>query len=148
MKDDSNSLDPMELSLQELESARQAGLFDQTRIDTRDVLQTAGHAAPLWRRLPVGLLISAAASLILAVGIGSYLFYSEIESIRYQRTTAGPALSVDSSPIDCDGDFFSCVTGPSQIVMGGCHRFDYDLDGDVDLTDFRSYQLSCNGITR
>jgi len=148
MNDHQNPLDPIELALQELKSAEQAHLFDRTKINTRDMLQTGSDLSFTMRRIPMGMITSAAATVILAVGIGSYLFYHEIESLRDQRDTTARTVSTNTPSNDCDGDFFECVTGPSQFVMVECDRFDYDLDGDVDLTDFSTYQLSCDGITR
>lgn len=148
MNDHHNPLDPIELALQELKSAEQAQLFDRTKINARDMLQAGNDFSPAMRRIPIGMITSAAATIALAVGIGSYLFYHEIDSIRYQRDSAAQTVSTDTPSDDCDGDFFECVAGPSQYVMVECNRFDYDLDGDVDLTDFSTYQLSCDGISR
>ena len=148
MNDHQNPLDPIELALQDLKSARQAHLFDRTKINARDILQSGNDLSPAIRRIPMGMITSAAAAVILAVGVGSYLFSTEIDSLRNQRSTAAQTVSTNAHSSDCDGDFFECVTGPSQLVMVECNRFDYDLDGDVDLTDFSTYQLSCDGITR
>ena len=143
-----NNLNPIELGLVELKSAEQANLFEQTKINPHDLLIASTQITPIWRRLPIGLITSAAASVILAVGIGGYMFYSEIDSLRQQQTSQHYAVQTSVDQSDCDGDFFECVAGPSQIVMSNCIRFDYDLDGDVDLTDIKTYQLNCNGVTQ
>lgn len=148
MNDNQNPLDPIELALQELKSAEQAHLFDRTIINARDMLQSGNDLSPTMRRIPMGMITSAAASVILAVGVGSYLFSNEIDSLRDQRNTATHTGSTDIHSNDCDGNFFECVTGPSQLVMVECNRFDYDLDGDVDMSDFSTYQLSCDSIIR
>ena len=102
----------------------------------------------IWQRLPIGLVTSAAASIILAIGIGGYMFSSEFDSLRQHKTPQHYADQSGVQSSDCDGNFFECVAGPSHIVMANCNRFDYDLDGDVDLTDIKTYQLNCDGITQ
>lgn len=148
MNDHQNPLDPIELALQNLKSAEQAHLFDRTKINARDMLQSGNDLSPTMRRIRMGMITSAAAAVILAIGVGSYLFSTEIDSLRDQRRIATRTVSTNAHSSDCDGDFFECVTGPSQFVMVECNRFDYDLDGDVDMSDFSTYQLSCDGITR
>lgn len=143
-----NPLDPIENYLVELKSAEQANLFNQTKVDTHELLRTTTQITPIWRRLPVGLVTSAAASIILAFGIGGYMFYSEIDSLRQQKASRQYAVQTNVDQSDCDGSFFECVTGPSQIVMANCIRFDYDLDGHIDLFDMKTYQLNCDGITQ
>jgi len=143
-----DSLDPIELGLQELKSAQQADLFKQTKVDTRELLTGSSQITTIWRRMPIGLVTSAAASIILAFGIGGYMFSSEINSLRQQSSSGQYAVRSNVDQSDCDGEFFECVGGPSQLAIAGCSRFDYDLDGDVDLSDIKTYQLNCNGITQ
>lgn len=55
---------------------------------------------------------------------------------------------------DCDGivglgDFgayFDCITGPVSGLLPGCEPFDFDGDGDVDLTDLGGFQRAFTGL--
>ncbi len=138
----------IEIGLQELKSAEQANLFRRTLIDTRELIAASTHNTPTRRRIPIGLITSAAASIILAVGIGGYMFSTEFDALQQKKYNQPFAIQTNVNQSDCDGSFFECVTGPSQLAMANCDRFDYDLDGDVDLTDIKTYQLNCNGIAQ
>lgn len=65
--------------------------------------------------------------------------------------TSKPFLTIyDRIPGDFDNDrdvdvhdyalFVPCIAGPNQTVVPACRQFDVDLDGDVDLADFRAFQ--------
>jgi len=139
-------LDPIEASLAELDAAEQAGLFRRTRVDARALLRSApavtrtrsGFAT--WRRL------SIAAALAMAATISGWLFSSRSgDVVRHSL----PSVTVTASATDgCDGTFYRCLSGPGDLAGGGCAAYDYNSDGHVDLVDARTYQLTCNGITR
>jgi hypothetical protein len=38
--------------------------------------------------------------------------------------------------------FSGCLTGPNTGILGGCNNADLDLDADVDLADFASFELN------
>jgi hypothetical protein len=135
-------LDPIEASLAELDAAEQAGLFRRTRVDARALL----HSAPAvtrtrsgfatWRRL------SIAAVLAMAATISGWLFSSRSGDVGRHSL---PSVSATDG---CDGRFYRCLSGPGGMAAGGCAAYDYNADGHVDLVDARTYQLTCNGITR
>jgi hypothetical protein len=137
MLDELRPLRSVEKALEELSAAERAGVFSATRLDTR-VLR-AGRAGSAVVRL----LYRAGA---IAAGVGlALLAWNSGRPPGISPTTPGGLLA---SAAPCNGTFFGCVTGPRSSLGTPCHDFDYDADGDVDMADFRTYQLECEGITR
>jgi hypothetical protein len=140
MTDDLRQLDGVEETLLELDTAETAGLFRRTRIDAGRLV---ARSAPVGRGRSVRLalrVIPAAAAVVIAVGAGMWMFRAEPDSIR-GRDAATTSVAAASDP--CDISFPLCLKGPGEGVLGKCLPHDYDSDGDVDLADFRSYQLAC-----
>ena len=139
-------LDPIEASLAELDAAEQAGLFRRTHVDVRSLL----HSAPAvtqtrsgfatWRRLSIAAVVAIAAT------ICGWMFSSRSGDVG-QRSFPSVTITA-SAPDRCDGTFFGCLSGPNGTVASGCAAYDYNTDGHVDMVDARTYQLTCNGITR
>ncbi len=142
MTNDPTQLDGVEDAMLELTAARQAGLFSQTRVNADLLLRQP--AAPsrlrgLFRLMPV------AAALAMAVGVGSWMFNGQ----PAVSPMAGVVVPVaDSAENPCDGRFLHCFSGPSEVVLASCNVHDYDLDGDVDLADFGTFQARCVRPTR
>lgn len=140
-------LDPIEDALLELKGAERAGVFDRTRLDAETLVRVDAVPGQLARRIVGARWLSAAAVIALAVGVWGVVFKSP------PLSTSNPNDLVHdvASPVDefdlCDGSILRCLSGPSDIVVAsGCRPHDYDADGDVDLADFRSYQLTCRGL--
>ena len=38
-------------------------------------------------------------------------------------------------------EFMDCFYGPLEEVRSDCRRFDYDVDGDIDLRDYQYFQF-------
>ena len=144
MSEDLRKLDGVEEALLELEAAEEVGLFSRTRVDApRLVAQPspvsrAGTIRFALRLLPV------AAAVAMVVGAGTWMFRGGIHS------TAGPETTITSIASAGYGSFHGCFGGPKGVVSSECLAHDYDSDGDVDLADFRAYQVACleSGQTR
>lgn len=147
-----DNLDPLERELLELSVCERSGLFQRTPIDARALLQgpsahrSISGASSRLRLLPV------AAAVVLSVGVGSWMFQSEIARLRDgQRQGNDAALVASRSNFT---QFYERFTGPQSAVVQdpgvapANRSVDSDADGDVDLADFGAYQLAYAGETR
>ena len=138
-------LDSIEGFLAELDAAEQAGLFRRTRVDARALLRpapvTSASSSFGSRRW-----LSVAAVLAFAATIWGWLFLSPSADIARRSLPVGTRTA--SATVGCDGTFYRCLSGPNGALSDGCLAYDYNADGHVDLVDARTYQLTCNGITR
>ena len=138
-------LDPIEDALLELKDAEQATVFSRTRLDAESLVRVDAAPGRFARRIVGARWLSAAAVIALAVGIWGLVFRSPSTSTTSPNGIATIALVDEFDP--CDGSILRCLSGPSDIVLAsGCRPHDYDADGDVDLADFGSYQLTCRGL--
>ena len=145
--DNQRQLDPIEEALRELGLAEQAGLFQPTRVDANQWLQASQDEGPYSRRVARFWWSAVAAAVVLAAGVSTWLFQAELSAVRDRSMLASrEAVTI---PGDCrDRTILGCVTGPSQLASAACVAHDYDTDGDVDLADFRTYELACAGSLR
>ena len=140
--DNKRQLDPIEEALRELELAEQARLFQPTRVDANQLVRASqdegrspGKVVRFWWS-------TVAAAIVLAVGVSGWVFQAELSAVRNRAMLA--SREVVPIPTDCrDRAILGCVTGPSQLASAACGAHDYDTDGDVDMADFRTYQLAC-----
>lgn len=146
MMDRFEQLDPIEASLKELIDAERAGLFRRTLVDVRSLLCSAPTADRELRFMRKTRWISIAAVVAFAATICGWFYTTGTLNLSEDRIPGGTILV--SAPNGCDGKFFTCLTGPNGTPTNACGAFDYDADGDIDLVDARTYQLSCNGISR
>ena len=132
-------LDPIEEALLELKAADQAELFGRTQIDSR---LPAAQRASCGSRRPVFRLLPVAAAVAMAIGVWTWMFSTELTALR-KKSGASRAV-VSDSPVEDQGSFFECFSGPTGGLSPICREQDYDTDrdGDVDLTDFGAYQLA------
>ena len=140
-------LDSIEEALLGLKEAERATVFDRTRLDAEALVRVDATPVPLSRRIAAVRWLSAAAVIALAAGMWGLVFRSPV-SPPSSPTGLVSNVSVPDGNFDpCDGSILRCLSGPSDIVLAvGCRPHDYDADGDVDLADFRSYQLTCRGL--
>jgi len=140
MHDELKAHDSMEAALRRVEVARRAGVFNPTPIDAAALLRDSapvrqpGFAFTLKRVIPF------AAAALLVVGVWGTMWNSQLGKIRGQKI----ALVNGAFENDCDGSFLKCFQGPSSSEAV-CSAYDYDHDGDVDLSDFGAYQMDCDG---
>lgn len=137
MTHEPTQLDGVEDAMLELTAARQAGLFSETRVSADMLLRqpvAPSKLRGLFRLMPV------AAAFAMAVGVGSWMLTTENGTgpVPGSGYVAGGS---ESSP--CDGRFLNCFSGPSKVVLASCNVHDYDLDGDVDLADYGTFQARC-----
>ena len=145
MNRNANQLDPVEQALLELHAAERAHVFDRTRVDAAVLARASRQQAvgrPIW--LTPRFLAPVAATIVIALGVSSWMFNSHLNELRQAaRDTSSTILAQAGS---CEGAFFDCLNGPDGAAgSAGCQTYDYDTDGDVDLADFRAYQLACVG---
>ena len=141
MTDDLEQLDGVEEALLELDAAEKAGLFRRTHIDTSELtaspvpVDRPGLSRLALRLLPV------AAALAMAVGVWTWMSRVETNSTNHPPTAITSLASAGFH--SCYGSFHGCLAGPKDGVPPECLAHDYDSDGDVDLADFRAYQVTC-----
>lgn len=128
--------DPMEAALGRLETAERAGVFHRTDVDVATLLRSANDLAPISFARRIKRVLPFAAAAVLVAGVWGTMWDTELNRLRTQK------LAMVEN--DCDGSFLTCFQGlrSSQSV---CRTYDYDRDGDVDLADYGTYQMSCDG---
>lgn len=140
--DNQRQLDPIEEALGELELAEQACLFEPTGVDANQLVSAPQNEGRYPRRVVRFWWSAVAATVLLATGVSTWTFRAELSAVRDRSMLA--SREVTTLPGDCrDRTILGCVTGPSQLASAACGAHDYDTDGDVDMADFRTYQLAC-----
>jgi len=144
MNDDRKHLDPIESGLVELQAMNEAGVFDSTEVDPRIVLDMPRGSSTHRLRFPARRWLSAAAMIVVAVGLWGVLFHSPtLVSPPIDTTTAA---APDARFGLANGSIMACLSGPRDIAQGSrCESHDYDADGDVDLADFQTFQVAYLG---
>ena len=141
MTTEQNHLDPIEDAIAELNAAERAGVFNRSPIEAHELL--AADRVPDWARSPRALLRlwPVAAVVGLAAVVWSWMFYAEITDLRQRSMLLANASR--SHAAEEYAPFNTCFRGPrGQSVGGDCRPHDLDTDGDVDLADFRNFQLA------
>lgn len=147
MTDVHGHLDPVEDALLAHDDADRAGVFRVTPVNADDLF--GGPVVVRSPRLVFRAGVAVAATIVLAVGVWSWLFQMELSRLRSAAITGNSvALQSDALPVRCDACISECVTGPVPNKPADCDRYDYDADGDVDLADFSRYQLAYAGPVR
>ena len=131
----------IEKSLVELQLAHAAGVFRTTDVERAwfSELPPASRNARMPWVLRVG--VAVAAMLVVATGVGSWMFSRELSNLRGRATTSVMAKVGDSG--GCDWRIMSCMGGPSTVLPYDCRDLDYDHDGDIDLADLGVHQRRC-----
>jgi hypothetical protein len=131
-------LDSIEASLTELVDAERAGVFGRTPMPEREA----------WKDEPATVLfplrtvrrLAIAAAIALAIGVSSLMFQKNLSSLRDRSRMATTVRVADLGTIQVS--IAQCLGGPSGSIDPSCGEVDFDGDGDVDLADFRSFQVS------
>ena len=140
MADDKQHHDPLETMLADLRDAERANVFDHTPAEPKVLIADAQPTLSLGRMRRMAGLLTAAAVVALSVGLWSL-------TAQYRGSPGGTVVDQSSSLNDrpCDGSFVRCFSGPEPGAMASrCLVHDYDADGDIDLADYRDYQIHCN----
>ena len=143
---ENEQLEPIESALLELDQAERASVFARTPVSAEELIaQCQANRPMVLRRHTLAWLSSAAAVVLLAAGVWTVMFKYQLDHLRSSAgIVEGPASGAGGND-PCDGNFLNCFSGPESVVLAmRCDLHDYDSDGDVDLADFRSYQINCN----
>lgn len=136
MLNDQYRHDPIESALRRVEAAEKADVFGRSPVDADALLRSAGSKAPLSFTRKMMRIVPLAAAAMLVVGVWGTMWNTQLGKLRSQK------LAMVEN--DCDGSFLKCFQGPSD-QNAVCGTYDYDSDGDIDLADFGTYQMSCDG---
>lgn len=137
---ETNKHDAFEVVLARVEAAHRAGVFNTTPIDATALLRQSNHMGSIGFVRTMKRVIPFAAAAILVVGVWGTMWSTQLGKIRGQKL----ALVNGAMENDCDGSFLKCFQGPRSTEVI-CRTYDYDRDGDVDLADFGTYQMDCDG---
>ena len=141
MTTEQHNLDPIEDAIAELHAAERAGVFNRSPIEAHELL--TADPAPNWARSPRALLRlwPVAAVVGLAAVVWSGMFYAQITELQERTMLLANASRIHAA--EAYAPFNTCFRGPrGQSVGGDCRPHDLDADGDVDLADFRNFQLA------
>ena len=121
----------LETLLSDLDAAERAGVFRQTPlaelVETTRARQSRFYlVSPKW---------AVAAALVMAAGVWTYMFRSNIDDARMKAREVRMAAAMNLQTT-----MVFCTAGPDEALGGACGRVDFDRDGDVDLSDFSKYQ--------
>ena len=134
-------LDPIERALLTLDDAEHAGLFRRTSVSADELLRASGgmgtSGLPKWALR----LVPLAASVLLAVGLGGWMFQRELARVRDAQGDASTIVVAAVSQSDWSA-FHKSFTGPKGTRTAVVGDHDLDADGDVDIADFSKYQLA------
>lgn len=136
MLNDQFQPDQFESALRRVEAAEKADVFGRSPVDADALLRSASSMAPMSFTHRMMRIVPFAAAAMLVVGVWGTMWNTQLGKLRSQK------LAMVES--DCDGSFLKCFQGPSQ-QNAICGTYDYDRDGDIDLADFGTYQMSCDG---
>lgn len=145
-------LEPIESALLELGEAERASVFVRTPVTAEELIAQGQLIAQSHSNRPIVLtrrklawLSSVAAVVLLAAGVWTVMFKYQLDDLRSSAGMVEDPASDAAGDDPCDGNFLNCFSGPESVVLAmRCDVHDYDADGDVDLADFRNYQIHCN----
>jgi len=139
-------LEPIESALLELDQAERASVFARTPVPAEELIASSHTNQPVvLSRHTLLWLSSVAAVVLLAAGVWTVMFKYQLDDLRSSARMVDDSASDAGGDDPCDGNFLNCFSGPESVVLAmRCDLHDYDADGDVDLADFRSYQIHCN----
>ena len=130
----------IDLLLGDLEAANRAGVFARTpQVQIQSAVTDSGASrffviSPSW---------AIAATLMIAGGVWTMMFRTNLSNVQERSRSARRTTA-----IDLQSALASCVGGPRVDLNDYCGRVDFDRDGDVDLSDFGTYQRDLTGTTR
>jgi len=130
----------LEEGLLELDAASRAGLFRTTPVQPPQLTAAKKRLSHRQSFLRFWGPVSAAA--VITIGVWTIMF----QNWRGERPKQSQTSAI--GPINGEGVFSACLTGPGQVAVASCTRHDYDSDGDVDLADYMAYQQSKGAVTQ
>jgi len=129
----------LEALVDELAQAEQCGVFARTPQPVMTPRVRSGHSgfflvSPRW---------AIAAALLLAAGVWTFMFQSNLSDVRERARVANAARSMDLQMA-----LASCSGGPGGPLSQACERVDFDRDGDVDLLDIGTFQRDLAAVSQ
>ncbi len=118
--------------LSDLEAANRAGVFSRTPQAVIQPMVTDSAASRFFVLSPRW---AIAATLLIAAGVWIMMFRTNLSELQDRSRLVQLA-----SAVDLQSALASCVGGPKGALNDYCGRVDFDRDGDVDLSDFGTYQ--------
>lgn len=129
----------LDLLLSDLEAAHRAGVFSRTPQAVIQPLVTDSAPSRFFVLSPRW---AIAATLLIAAGVWTMMFRTTLSRVQERSRSAQLA-----SAVDLQSALASCVGGPKGDLNDYCGRVDFDRDGDVDLSDFGTYQRDLAGTS-
>lgn len=128
----------LDVLLSDLSQAQRAGVFDRSPVEAVSLLsksrQHAGvpaiFAHPRW---------AVAAVVGLALISWSAMFSWKLGELRDAKQRGG-AQPLFVTAANNGPEFFDCLSGPSSDLQKPCKFYDFDRDGDVDMSDWATHQ--------
>jgi len=129
----------LEALIEELAVAERSGVFAKTPQPVAASKVRAGQSSfflvsPRW---------AIAAALLMAAGVWTFMFRSNLSDVRERARMANAARSMDLQMA-----LASCSGGPGGTLSVACERVDFDRDGDVDLLDIGTFQRDLAAVSQ
>lgn len=130
----------IESLIDELGAAERAGVFSRTPQPvmaspvTTFLKSSFFFVSPKW---------ALAAAVVMAAGVWTLMFQTKLSDLQDSSRLMQMAKAVD-----LQSALASCVGGPSGSLDHYCGKVDFDGDGDVDLSDFGTYQRDRAGTSQ
>ncbi|MBN1511495.1 MAG: hypothetical protein JXB13_05730 [Phycisphaerae bacterium] len=141
--------DWLERLMAEAAQAERAGVFQATEIEAASLLSRPAVRPSWFRRHQhalVGLPVAACLAFVAVLGTLHYGAPGTFTQVVINSPTGENNMTSDTSVAvghRTADVLMSCFSGPGrEFVSTECVTADFDSDGDVDLADFRAFQLA------
>jgi hypothetical protein len=125
--------------IDDLGAAERAGVFARTPQPLLGTAVTNAASSKIFLLPPRW---AIAATVLIAAGAWTMMFRTKLSDLRDRTRSVQLATAAD-----LQSALASCVGGPKGALNDYCGRVDFDRDGDVDLSDFGTYQRDLVGTS-